>query len=112
MARPQAHWSLYGSPTSPLVTIWLAHKPIGYYMARPKPIGYYMARPQAHWLLYGSPTSPFVYYMARPQAHWLLYGSPTYILKPFAHRMHLCVLYGSQNKHELFPLTALTVFFN
>jgi hypothetical protein len=48
--------------------------------------------------------------MYRSQAHWLLYVSPTFILKPFAQRMHLYVLYGSQNKQELFPHTALTAF--
>jgi len=48
--------------------------------------------------------------MYRPQAHWLLYVSPTFILKPFAQRKHLRVLYGSQNKQELFLNTALTVY--
>ena len=28
-----------------------------------------------------------------------------------AHTVYLCVLYGSQNKHQLFPYTALTDWF-
>jgi len=57
-----------------------------------------------------TPLKPIGCYMYRPQTHWLLYVSPTFILKPFAQRMHLHVLYGSQNKQELFPNTALTLF--
>ena len=44
------------------------------------------------------------------QAQWLLYIPLEFtfkILHP-AHRVHVCVLYGSENKRRLFPYTTLT----
>ena len=43
-------------------------------------------------------------------AQWSLYVPPVScatILRS-AHTVYLCVLYGSENKHRLFPYTALT----
>ena len=50
-----------------------------------------------------NPSKPSGHYMYRQVWHSKLL--------PLVHTVYLCVLYGSQNKHRLFPCTALTGWF-